>query len=86
MKPTFLAALAVAASLTACESSTPVDDLTVPVRFFVQGDFSIANTPFTRSLTADGKDMADVWVLDYVDGALTSDIILASIPPLRYEV
>ena len=70
----FIAALAVAASLTACESSTPVDDPTVPVRFFVQGDFSIANTPFTRSLTADGKDMTDVWVLDYVDGLLVQQL------------
>ena len=74
MKHSFLAALAVAATMTACDSSTPVDAPTVPMRFFVQGDFSIANTPFTRSLTADGKDMTDVWVLDYVDGALVQQV------------
>lgn len=74
MKNSFFAALAVAATLTACESSTPVDAPTVPVRFFMQGDFSIANTPFTRSLTADGKDMTDVWVLDYMDGALVQQL------------
>ena len=70
MKNSFFAALAVAASLTSCENNAPMDAPTGPVRFFVQGDFSIANTPFTRSLTADGKDMTDVWVLDYVDGSL----------------
>lgn len=74
MKNSFLAAMAVAATLTACESSTPVNDPTVPVRFFMQGDFSIANTPFTRSLTADGKDMTDVWVMDYVDGVLVQQL------------
>lgn len=74
MKNSFLAALAVAASLTACNNNATVDAPTVPVRFFVQGDFSIANTPFTRSLTADGKDMTDVWVLDYVDGSLVQQL------------
>lgn len=74
MKNSFFAALAVAASLTACDNNAPMDAPTVPVRFFVQGDFSIANTPFTRSLTADGKDMTDVWVLDYVDGALVQQL------------
>ena len=74
MKNSFLAAMAVAATLTACESSTTVDTPTVPVRFFMQGDFSIVNTPFTRSLTADGKDMTDVWVLDYMDGSLVQQL------------
>ena len=74
MKNSFFAVLAVAASLTACDNNAPMDAPTVPVHFFVQGDFSIANTPFTRSLTADGKDMADVWVLDYVDGSLVQQL------------
>ena len=74
MKNSFFAALAVAASLTSCDNNAPMDAPTVPVRFFMQGDFSIANTPFTRSLTADGKDMTDVWVLDYVDGSLVQQL------------
>lgn len=74
MKNSFFAAMAVAATLTACDNNAPMDAPTVPVRFFVQCDFSIANTPFTRSLTADGKDMTDVWVLDYVDGALVQQL------------
>lgn len=74
MKNSFFAAMAVAATLTACDNNAQVDAPTVPVRFFMQGDFSIANTPFTRSLTADGKDMTDVWVLDYVDGALVQQL------------
>lgn len=74
MKNSFFAVMAVAASLTACDNNAPMDAPTVPVRFFVQGDFSIANTPFTRSLTADGKDMTDVWVLDYVDGSLVQQL------------
>ena len=35
-----------------------------PVTFNISGDFTFS--PMTRSLTADGKDMTDVWVLDYV--------------------
>lgn len=41
--------------------------------FTLQGDFSdqwIA----TRALTADGKDLTDVWVLDYMDGALVQQV------------
>lgn len=74
MKNSFFAAMAVAVTMTACDNNATVDVPTVPVRFFMQGDFSIANTPFTRSLTADGKDMTDVWVLDYVDGSLVQQL------------
>ena len=35
-----------------------------PVTFNMSGDFTFS--PMTRSLEADGKDMTDVWVLDYV--------------------
>ena len=61
-------ALALAA-LTACNS----DDIqeadtsrTVEMTFNVQGDFTLTTHDFTRALTADGKDMTDVWVMDYV--------------------
>lgn len=35
-----------------------------PVTFNMSGDFTFST--MTRSLTADGKDMTDVWVMDYV--------------------
>lgn len=68
MKQYILTALAVAA-FTACDN----DDIreagasrTVAMTFNVQGDFTLTTHDFTRALTADGKDMTDVWVLDYV--------------------
>lgn len=36
------------------------------ITFDVQGDFTLSTHDFTRALTADGKDMTDVWVWDYV--------------------
>ena len=61
-------ALAVAA-LTACNSEDMHEDdasKTVAMTFNVQGDFTLTTHDFTRALTADGKDMTDVWVMDYV--------------------
>jgi len=41
--------------------------------FTVKGDFGAAT--FTRGyLTADGKDMTDLWVFDYVDGACVQTV------------
>ena len=43
--------------------------------FTVKGDFSTAWKPVTRGyLSADGKDMTDLWVLDYKDGQLVQQI------------
>ena len=36
------------------------------ITFDIQGDFTLSTHDFTRALTADGKDMTDVWVWDYV--------------------
>jgi hypothetical protein len=36
------------------------------ITFDISGDFTLSTHDFTRSLTADGKDMTDVWVWDYV--------------------
>ena len=61
-------ALAVAA-LTACNSEDMHEadaSKTVAMTFNVQGDFTLTTHDFTRALTADGKDMTDVWVIDYV--------------------
>ena len=51
------------------------DGSTVAITFSVQGDFSLTTTPITRAaLTADGKDMTDLWCLDYVDGTLQQTV------------
>lgn len=76
MKKLFFA-MAAGAILSSCENQIDVmnDGQSVKcVTFTVQGDFDVANTPFTRSLTADGKEMTDVWVLDYVNGSLVQQV------------
>lgn len=84
MKKYLLMALAVA-TLTACEKlempesasdeieNAAVEGKTKKFTFTVKGDFG---TPtFTRGyLQADGKDMTDLWVLDYMDGALVQQL------------
>ena len=58
-----------AAALTACNSEDMHEadaSKTVAMTFNVQGDFTLTTHDFTRALTADGKDMTDVWVIDYV--------------------
>ena len=43
--------------------------------FTLKGDFSDEWKPVTRGyLAADGKDLTDVWVLDYMDGALVQQV------------
>lgn len=78
-------ALAVA-TLTACEKEiiaeedTTVSDgsaieKTKKFTFTVKGEFSNEWKPVTRGyLSADGKDMTDLWVMDYVGGQLVQQI------------
>ena len=79
-------ALAVA-TLTACEKEiiTEKEDATVSdgsaiektkkFTFTLKGDFSNDWKPVTRGyLSADGKDMTDLWVMDYVGGQLVQQI------------
>ena len=43
--------------------------------FTLKGDFSDEWKPVTRGyLSADGKDLTDVWVLDYMDGELVQQV------------
>lgn len=67
-----------ATMMAACNNdsdNTPVlDDSPVKITFNVQGDFTLQTHDITRALTADGKDMTDVWVLDYVDGVLQQQL------------
>ena len=86
MKRLFIMALAVA-TLTACEKEiiTEEEDETVSdgsaiektkkFTFTVKGDFTDEWKPVTRGyLSADGKDMTDLWVMDYVGGQLVQQI------------
>lgn len=61
-------------TLLACNQADVLDSPTKSVTFNLDGDFTISQEPMTRSLEADGKAMTDVWVLDYVDGALQQQI------------
>ncbi len=63
------------AACTNDSDSTPVlDDSVAKITFNVSGDFTLSTSDITRSLTADGKAMTDVWVLDYVDGVLKQQL------------
>lgn len=69
-----------AALFVACnnENSSVLDGSPVKMTFAISGDFTLTSHDFTRSLIADGKDMTDVWVLDYVDGELKQQLHQAS--------
>ena len=91
MKRTVLMAVAVCLTMTACEKAIDVEeqgqqtevellDGTVAkakkFTFTLKGDFSDEWKPVTRGyLAADGKDLTDVWVLDYdADGNLLQQV------------
>lgn len=75
---TFLHIIIFAFFLAACNNdsdNTPVlDDSVAKITFNVSGDFTLSTSDITRNLTADGKSMTDVWVLDYVDGVLKQQL------------
>ena len=87
MKKHFLMAFAVGLTLTACEKTVleeESDDIEQVVQqdgptkkftFTLKGDFSDEWKPVTRGyLQADGKDLTDVLVLDYMDGAIVQQV------------
>lgn len=89
MKKAIIMALAVGLTLTACEkeimSEKPDGEAsgvvaadavkTKKFTFTLKGDFSDEWKSVTRGyLAADGKDMTDVWVLDYMNGTLVQQI------------
>jgi hypothetical protein len=58
---------------TATDSTTTAT--TKKFTFTLKGDFSTDWKPVTRGyLQADGKDLTDVWVLDYMDGKLVQQV------------
>ena len=68
--------VALAAMMVACEKDVVSDimnDAPVKsVRFELDGDFG--SPTFTRSLSADGSEMLDVWVFDFVDDVCVQTI------------
>lgn len=70
--------ITLAATLAACSNRDDElsvgDGSPVAITFAISGDFTLTSHDFTRSLTADGKDMADVWILDYVYGTLVQQL------------
>ena len=84
MKRLYFYALAVGLCCAACEHpdlsefEDPETGETVPTRkftFTLKGDFSDDWKPVTRGyLAADGKDLTDVWVLDYMNGQLVQQV------------
>ena len=62
--------------LVACSKGegTVISDSVAKITFTISGDFTLNTHDFTRSLTADGKDMTDIWILDYVDGTLVQQL------------
>ena len=44
------------------------------ITFACTGDFTLQTKAMTRALTADGKDMTDLWLLDYIGNELKQTI------------
>lgn len=74
----FIYIIMVAATMAACSNNDDElsvgDGSPVAITFAISGDFTLTSHDFTRSLTADGKDMTDVWVLDYVGGEVKQQL------------
>jgi len=76
MKKNIFWLMGIVAMLAACESDNDLATAgQVKMTFSVQGDFDVPEFgTMTRALTADGKQMTDLWVLDYVDGTLVQQL------------
>lgn len=44
------------------------------ITFACTGDFTLQTKAMTRALTADGKDMTDLWVIDYMNGMMKQTV------------
>lgn len=89
MKKCVMMAVAVCLTMTACEKATwsddeePTNEVVLPdgsvaktkkFTFTMKGDFSDDWKTTRGYLAADGRDLTDVWVLDYVDGVLQQQL------------
>lgn len=70
----FVAMMAMGCERISVESDVPQSVDKVEMTFRMGGDFTFSTHGFTRSLTADGKDMTDVWVLDYIGATLMQQV------------
>lgn len=66
--------LAVVAAICGCERVEVNDDAAVVQTKRVKFDVSNGGWTVTRALTADGYDMTDLWIFDYVDGGLVRSL------------
>ena len=66
--------LAVVAAVCGCERVEVNDDAEVVQTKRVKFDVSNGGWRVTRALTADGYDMTDLWIFDYVDGWLVRSL------------
>ena len=89
MKKAIIMAIAVCLTMTACEKEISVDEPdngvvvtddqgnvlpTKKFTFTLKGDFSDDWKTTRGYLAADGRDMTDVWVLDYMNGELVQQL------------
>ena len=89
MKRTVLMAVAVCLTMTACEKAIEVNEQSQQTEvelpdgtvakakkftFTMKGDFSGEWKTTRGYLAADGRDMTDVWVLDYMNGQLVQQL------------
>jgi len=76
MKKTMIM-MAAAIALTACQNdleAPEASETAKTITFRVHGDFTLTTSSMTRALSTDGRDMTDVWVLDYVGDELKQQI------------
>lgn len=67
--------IALCATFMSCsESEMPDNSSNATIRFTCKGDFIFSQKAMSRSLTADGKDMTDLWLLDYMGDKLKQTI------------
>ena len=85
MKKAIIMALAVCLTMTACEKAIEVPDgessgvveeplKTKKFTFTLKGDFGDDWKQTRGYLSADGRDLTDVWVLDYMNGELVQQL------------
>jgi len=67
--------IALCATFMSCsESEIPDNSSNATIRFTCKGDFTFSQKAMSRSLTADGKDMTDLWLFDYIGDELKQTI------------
>lgn len=71
MKKLFVSALLISAFVS-CSDDTHEITMKKDITFAVSGEFT--QTAFSRALMADGSEMTDLWIYDYMDGVLKQQV------------